>query len=294
MATTDGAPPSNSGYDKLSGETDHDPDMSFEGLGLATIEDTVSETGVQPAVKPPVVPPVQTPQSVVTQPQTQQPQAPQAQQPPQPQATEPQQTQPPAQAPQATSQPETLDSVISAFEQNLPAIADNLAQNFAIDDVMAQELETDFRTSVPKLLSRVFAQAVQTNLMYMRQFIPQMIQQDRVMQAAYKDAEDAFFGKFKQLDRTKHGADIRSYGAAFYAQNPKLSRDELFNLVGAAVMAKHGIIAGAAPQQPVPPAPPRGPAQAFVPVGNSAPAAPPQLQPRDGNEFWGLGQDFDS
>lgn len=262
--------------------------MTFEGLGLDTIEEKI-ETAITPAVKPPVVP-VQTQQPTATQPQQTQPQVPQAQQPQQPEAQPAQAQQPPAQTPQATSQPETLDSVISAFEQNLPAIADNLSQNFAIDDVMAQELETDFRTAVPKLLSRVFAQAVQTNLMYMRQFIPQMIQQDRVMQAAYKDAEDAFFGKFKQLDRKTHGNDIRSYGAAFYAQNPKLSRDELFNLVGSAVMAKYGIVPGAPPQLPTPP---RGPAQAFVPVGQSAPAAPPSTQPQPGSEFWGLGHDFE-
>jgi hypothetical protein len=261
--------------------------MSFEGLGLEVLEET-SETSATPA--PAAKPPVQVPQPVVPQ-QQQQPQAAPQAQPPQPAQAEAAPAQPAAQQTEAPSQPPTLDSTIDAFNQNLPAIADSLANEFVIDDVMAQELEADFRTAVPKLLSQVFTKAVHTNLQYMKQFIPQMIQQERALQSMYQEAEKKFFGKFTQLNAATHGKDIRAYGAAFVAQNPKLTQDELYNLVGSAVMAKHGILPGT---QAPPKVPPNTPAAAFVPVGNSAPAAPPPAAGQDGSQFWGLGQDFDS
>lgn len=277
------AAPSPSNYDRPTGETTHDPDVAFEGLGLEIEE--LAETSTQPK---PATAAVQPPQPAAQPQQTQQ-QAPQAQPPQQPQA-QPQQQQPPAQSPEAAAQPPTLDGVLEQFEANSQQIAEQLAPNFAISPELAAELEADYNAAVPKLLSNVFVQSVQASLHYMKQFVPQMVQQMATERAAYEAAEKRFFEMFPDLNRATHGNDILAYARAFAQANPNLRGEDLFNMVGPAVMTKHGIVRGAAKA----PAPPLNRPTAFVPAGNSAPGAMPIVSQAELNPFEALGRDFES
>lgn len=277
------AAPSPSNYDVLSGETSHDPDNSFEGLGLDSVENLETSELAAPAPKAPAVQPQQ---PVVVQP-AQPPQVPQQQTAQQPQVPATTEAQPAAQTTEVEAQPPSLDSVLKSFETRGPEIAQALASEFTIDPALAQELEENYAQAVPKLLSTVFVKAVQTSLSYMQQFVPQIVQQNQMQQAAYAAAEQKFFKQFPELNVSSHGNAIRMYAKAFASQNPGLTQDDLFSLVGNAVRTKFGLVGQPAPAQPQ--------AQrqsAFVPaVGGGAPALTPAP---DSMPFWGLGQDFDT
>ena len=99
--------------------------------------------------------------------------------------------------------------------------------------------------------------------------------------------ENAFFKQWNLLDRTKHGEDIRTFAQTFANAKPGMSQSELFSLVGAAVMAKHGLAAtAAAPVAASPAASPFTPAVTSAPVTHQKPVG-------EQNPFAGLGFNFD-
>ena len=289
---TAGASTSPSNYDKLSGETSNDPDVSFEGLGDDFDTNVEFSETKSTSVKPTVPVPVQT-QQTATQPVKAAPTqaAPQAE-PPQPPAQVPA-VDPPKPTAQMTevdpSQPLSLDALIGQFEANSQAMADQLAPSFAIDDALAAELDTDWRGAMPKVLAKTFVNAVQTSLQYMQMYVPQIVSQAQAQENAYREAETSFFSKFKTLDRSKHGNDIRAYARAFAQANPGLTRDQLFDFVGNAVMAKFGLVGQ---QPPVPGNQPPARQMPFSPAASSAPAM--NVTVTDVNPFSGLGMDFDN
>ncbi len=271
---------SSPGYDKLSGETQHDNPMSFEGLGLDT-NDSLETTEVTPE------------KSVVAQ-TAQTPTAPAAQAPVVPPVAQQPQAQPVAQATvqaqptEVTSQPQSLESVIQAFATNEAEMTNQLAANFAIDPALAEELETNYAQAVPKLLASTFVKAVHTSLQYMQQYVPQIVEKSQAEARAYQEAEKAFFGQFPDLNVSNHGNDIQSFARAFVSHNPKITRDELFTLVGNAVRGKYGLTNQVQAKPPVSQA-----QRPFAPAGNSAPISLPVAQ-TEVSPFWGLGQEHET
>lgn len=268
------------------GEVPNDPESSsFENLGN-DFSDFPEETQaapeapkapVAPVVPPPVAPPVVAAPKVVPPVAAaagiQQPEvaaAPQAQQPP---ATD--------------GFPANVDEVITALQNPQGNIIDGIMPAFQLTEDQIQGLESDATTEVPKLLAQTYMRAVTTSLQYMKTLIPEMIRGYNDDQSLAQNAEKEFFTKFSSLNATNHGDDIIQYAKAFAATNPQITKQQLFDLVGAAVMAKNGIA-----NQPA--AVVRGnarPAPAFTPAGRSAPIIAQTVV--EESPFQGLGMEFD-
>lgn len=185
------------------------------------------------------------------------------------------------------ARPVTAESILEAIAKDGPGFIEALTPQFAVSPELALELEADYAAAVPKLLANVYMKSIATAVDYINKLVPAMIDRHAAQQRLHTDAETEFFGKFKGLNRAAHGADIIALAKAFTAANPKMDKQSLFDLVGAAVMAKHGIVGNTAPPASAPAARPAG----FTPAG-SGPVVVSQTQVSD-NLFEGMGRDYE-
>lgn len=260
-----------------------DFDVSLDALPAAM---PAASTKPAVAAQPPQVPAIPQPAaaSVATAPQ------PPAAQPASDAVAQPAAAAPAPAAPATPTEasPADVDSLIAAFDSQAAEIFQQVAPQFNLTPEQITELETDAATALPKLLATTYIKSIKTAMSAMQQLVPQMISRTIAQQEVGREMETAFFKQWNQLDRTKHGNDIRMFAKTFSAANPQMTRDELFSLVGAAVMAKHGI--GIAPPAAAPTA--STPAVAFTPAVASAPVT--HQQPvADSNPFAGMGRHFD-
>lgn len=184
-----------------------------------------------------------------------------------------------------------LDSFLSDVTQNEAQFVDHLATTqFKLSPEMVQALaDGQGETMIPKIVAGGALWAVKSMTNIFKQTIPKIIEKEvsRITQEQNlrKDSEDKFFAKWPQLSRDKHFADVQQISRAFFAQNPKMSFDDLVLKTGAAVMAMHGLVGAPATTQA------SKPANGFVPA---APVARVVSQvPVDQNPFGGLAQDYD-
>lgn len=250
------------GADHTSGESNpfdgFDKDFDDGESVVVEAEDVSAQPSAQ-EVKPP-----EPSQPAAQPPAEQTPAAP----PPAAQAAPPAPAEPQAVQPPASSSQEPA-SLVEQLAEHREALIDGIAaRRFQLTKEEAEALETNPAAAVPKLLSRVYYEATQSALLHISNYVPQMVQaQVRALQAQ-KEAEEAFFGKFKVLDRAKHGQDVTAMALGLRKANPGITRDDLFAMVGAAVMAKHGLAmqpVAAAPNGAAPPQPVAQP-QPFVPA----------------------------
>lgn len=217
----------------------------------------------------------------------QQPQKAETASPPQPNG----QAQPEAKTPPASATQSELDTFLSDITQNEAAFVDELAKtSFKLSPEMVQALaDGQGETMIPKIVAGGALWAVKSMSNIVNKVVPQIIEREvaRITQeqALRKDSEDKFFAKWPQLSRDKHFPDIQQISRALYAANPKMSFDDLVALTGAAVMAKHGIVAQSGTPQP---AKPNG--GAFVPAAGARVVA---QTPLTENPFAGLAQDYE-
>lgn len=227
---------------------------------------------VKPDATPPVVPPpVQPPQP-----------APAAVTPPQ-EAASPAPAK--AEAPVADSSPQGL---VQQLEQHRGAVIEALAADrFKLTPEEATALDTDAIAAIPRVMARVYYEAMQSTLLNIQNHVPRMVKELLRTEKVSSDAESAFYGQFKTIDRSKHHADVIAFANGFRQMNPQISQADLFAMVGAAIMAKHGL--GAAPAAPVVPNG-GGPQVPFVPA---APGATVRTTQEPVNPWDGLGKDYD-
>lgn len=294
MDSGGGSPSSGPTYDKISGEAPNDPDVPFSGLGddfdeFSDIDAFASTSSTKaPAVATPPAPPATPPQIAVEAPAPQPPAAPPAA-PDAAAQTAPAAT--PAEAPAAPTDvpPADLDALLTAFDAQAAEIFQQVAPQFQLTAEQITELETDAATAVPKLLANTYLKTIKTTMSMVKEIIPQMINQTIVRNEAAREMENSFFKQWNLLDRTKHGNDIRMFAQTFAAANPKMSQSELFSLVGAAVMAKHGL---AMPSTAPAASAPAASAPSFTPAVASAPVTH-QKPVGEQNPFAGMGFHFD-
>lgn len=283
------ASPSPAGYDRISGETSNDPDEVFSGLGgdFDELESLPEIAPTKPAATAPL------PQVSAAQPPTAQ-----AAQPP---ATPPAAT---AAAPDAAAQvpataapeaapatqtdvpPAEIDQLLTALDERAADVLQQVAPQFQLTPEQITELETDAAAAVPKLLANTYLKTIKTVMSMVKEVVPSAIQQTMARTEAAREMETAFFKQWNLLDRTKHGNDIRMFAQTFAAANPRITQAELFSLVGAAVMAKHGLSANAAAAAPASPSPSFTPAVASAPVTHQKPVG-------ESSPFAGMGFHFD-
>lgn len=209
---------------------------------------------------------------------------------PAPQAQPVQEPSAPAEPAPATSVPQQPVGLVEQLTQNRDAIVEALAtQRFALSKEEEDALELDVLGTVPKLLAKTYYEATMSSLKHLQTHVPQIVQNMLAVSNVAKTVEDQFFGQFSHLDRATHGADIVSFANAFRAANPQISQENLFAMVNASVMAKHGVVPSA-PVAPVSASPPPKPTP-YVPA---SPGAPVRLEPIPENPWAGLdpSQDF--
>lgn len=257
------------------------PDLSFDNLGSADDLDFVEvpeETVVQPEATPPAaeVQPAAAPPAPVAEP---------APTPPTPApAQQPAQAQPAAPAPvQADNSPQGL---VQQLEQHRAAVISALAaERFKLSPEEVSALDADATAAIPQIMSRVYYEAMQSTLMHLQNQVPRMVLGILNAQKTSDSATDKFYGQFPSLDRGKHHQDVLQFATMLRQTNPRISEQDLFAMVGAAVMAKNGISAvpaapAARPPQPAP----------FVPA---TPGASVRVVPEPESPYAGLGQDWD-
>jgi hypothetical protein len=182
--------------------------------------------------------------------------------------------------------PADVDSLLTAFDTQAAEIFQQVAPQFQLTQEQITELETDAAAAVPKLLANTYLKSIKAAVSVMKELVPSMIQQTVVRQEAAREMETSFFKQWNLLDRTKHGNDIRMFAQTFANAKPGISQSELFSLVGAAVMAKNGLAASAAPAAASPTPSPFTPAVTSAPVTHQKPVG-------EQNPFAGMGFNFD-
>jgi hypothetical protein len=226
----------------------------------------------QPEVKPPAAsptPPVVTP-SVVTQPQV-------------PNETS---QQPGAEAPQPSAAgSDFIGTALRGISENEPALIEALAtQHFALNPAMVEALANgQGATELPRLFAHAHLRAMKSTMQMVADLVPRMIEDGigKYRTEATQDSE--FFRQYPQLNREKHGADIKAMAKALKGAYPKAKTSDLFAKIGPAVMAMHGIVAAASPGV-APATKPNGGAP-FVPASAGRPPAT-STQPAADSDSW--------
>jgi hypothetical protein len=312
-APDDGAgsapPAAPSGDTPLSGETstpgDSSGGLSFDGLGEMEGYDEIEiADGVADAAAP-ATPPQGAAPSAPSSPEAQAP----AQVPPAPQAAPqaqaPAPAAPPAAAPPASPSPQATGAeapapaslpsdpagMLRALEENRAGVIDSLAASevFALSADEATALETNPAAAVPRLLARTYYQAVNATLAHINNLVPNMISRHMQLTKAQQENETAFYGKFPALKPDVHGPDVVNFAKIIKQTNPQMGKDDFFAMIGAAVMAKHGLMANA----PVAVAPPMQ-QQTPPPFAPARPGATVHSAPIEESPFAGLGGEWDS
>lgn len=275
---SDGAPVSPIPDSPAEPQTGHDVFAGMEDNEFDLVEVPV-ETEPGEGTPQPQTPPAQQP---AQKPATAAPAAPQQpQQPAQPQA-------PAADVPQQPRSP--LESAIDGFRTNHQAMADWASTNlFALSKEDAEALENDAVGVIPKLMGRVYSQAIQATTNLMKNFVPQMISEGvattNARSAKASEALQEFYATNPHLNPQQHGAAVDKWARAFRAANPQASRAEAIKFVGNAVSAELGVQPGTAPAGPNGGAP-RRPAP-FAPArpGTRVQQPAPQHDPYEGMDM---------
>lgn len=180
------------------------------------------------------------------------------------------------------------------LQENKAKMIDALAsERFQLSKEEQDALEEDAVAAIPKLLARAMIETSTVALNQIGTLVPQMIQQHMALSQATSAAEEKFYGMFDQLDKEKHGEDVQAFAQSFRASSPQIDQDSLFSMVGAAVMAKHGIKPEAKASNgdgEQPNTPPKPKSKPFVPAQQGAAVV---LEKEPESPYAGLGQDFD-
>jgi len=261
----------------------------FSGLGIEDYDDLEALPESAPVeVTPPVKPATPTEPTKVVAPKAVE--AKPAAQAPAPVAG---QQEPVAQA--ASPSPAGPQNLVEAMDANRDALITAIAQDmFAMTKEEAEAIETDFVGNLPKLGAKVFYQATRATHNIINQLVPQLIEKHLGAIKKREETENAFYGQFTGLDKSKHHADVVQFAQTFRQVNPNVTQAELWAMVGASVAAKHGLTNAQAAQvvaQANGRTPPRPPAsEPFVPA---RPGAVVKSTPEPDNPWGGLGKDFD-
>lgn len=180
---------------------------------------------------------------------------------------------------------------LEQLKDNRPELIEALAKKaFVLSEDDIKELELDLTTAVPKLLARTYFDAVHTMLGHMQNLVPSMIDQHMSIRSKADEVVTGFYGQFKGLDRSKHHADVEQFARAFRQANPQIDQEGLNALVGAAVMAKHGLSMPAASNGAEAPGSQQPKPAPFVPAKAGAVV---RVTPEAESEFAGMGRDYD-
>lgn len=231
---------------------------------------------------------------VAPAPATQEPQK--APVPPAAEATKPPQAAQPA-AEGAPAKPDiqaadaSPEGLATQLAQHRDKIIDGLAaQHFTLSKEEVELITADPAAAIPRMMAKTFYEAQQAALMHMQNYVPKLVMSLMKDLRDQEEVEGRFYGKFPTLDKKKHHQDVLKMARAFRANDKSIKEDDLFSMVGAAVLAKYGLApAPAVVNGGTPPvAPP-----AFVPASRGTGGARVTKQVVEESPWDGLGKNYD-
>lgn len=269
-----------------SGDQPGNVSDNFDGLDFGGETDDLDVVDV-PVETPPDQPktpepkpqePSQTPPAEVPAP-SQTPEAPKPNTPPGQQETQPSPT------------PSAPEDPWSKFEKDKPAIIQNMAKTrYAMTKEEKEQLEAEPFESLPLLAAKVHTELFADVLRSVTAMLPIAFQNMQVEHSQNSEAVDEFQKAWPQIDMSAHGADVEAFARLYRQSNPNASKADAIKMVGAMVLAKHGI-AASTPANPAPATPAaHQAAPAFRPAQPGVATVPPGVV---AEEFIGLGQDHD-
>jgi hypothetical protein len=129
---------------------------------------------------------------------------------------------------------------------NQTALADWASRElFKLSDEDAATLDTNATEMIPKLMGRVYTQAMQSAVNLIKNLVPEIvnsgIQTQQTRSARATEALNEFYQANPHLSADQHGAAVDKWTRSFRATNPSASRSEAIAFVGKAVSAEFGI-----------------------------------------------------
>lgn len=257
-----GSAPSPSETPSGDGLSDFGDILQLDDLDSVTAEPTPSEPAA-PAAQPQEA-------SMAPAPGTPQQQAPTAQ------ATPPQgqQEQSP---PPSPAEPGKLAELM---KQNMPALVEQLASDFALSKEDAEALETDAIATVPKLLAKVYLRSQINMFQQLQKAVPAMVSAQVKTMRQNMDNENKFWSSWPNLDRVKHAPVLAKYAPLYRQANPTASLEQMVKDLGPIVSQAAGVLVSAGPNGASPSPQVRIPQSPFKPA-MGGPAAIPSNEPED-------------
>ena len=108
--------------------------------------------------------------------------------------------------------------------------------HFALSDELAAELEDDPAKAVPKLMARLYLDAVENASATVMQLLPQVLERYQQNTSQADKARDDFFTVWDKLDPEEHKDALARIGTAYRTANPQATPEEFIRDVGAATM----------------------------------------------------------
>lgn len=159
----------------------------------------------------------------------------------------------PAQPAEPAQQPVTAEQIAESFRNwraNAEHVLSNSHYNLSQED--ANQLNIDAGQVIPKLMSRVYLDAVTAAVNVISQALPYTVMNTIDAHNGYQRNEDEFYGEWPGLK--EHGPEVIRVGQVFRHLNPKASKADFIRSVGAQVAMSLGLTAeqarGATVRQP--------------------------------------------
>ncbi len=190
----------------------------------------------------------------------------------------------PAQVPQPTYE-ETLQS-----QRDMRVSAEHMlaTQHYNLSEEQVEEISESPAVALPKLMAKVYMDAVQGSANAMIARLPLLMQQVNQQVDIGRKNEDSFYEAWPELKVAADGATVHALATTYRASYPNASKVDFIQHVGAQAMVALGRAPGAA-RIPVPEA---AATPAFVPAGGGKPAPGPGAKPPETNPFEALAEEF--
>lgn len=162
---------------------------------------------------------------------------------------------------------------------------DVLAEKYSLTEEMAEELEVDASKAIPRLMAKVYVDAVSATVGHIVANMPQLLETALAGRERNTSAETEFFAVWPQLVGSEHSEILSRFGVSYRTLHPGASKAEFIRDVGAQAMValRIPVEAKAPVAEEIAPAP-------FVPAAASAPAG---LKRTPANPFTALSDSFD-
>lgn len=191
----------------------------------------------------------------------------------------------PSSQPGGQASPEEITQVYKEWRgqtENLLA-----EHHYVLDRETTEELEVEPAKVIPRLMARVYMDAVTAAIGQITQHMPALVRAVNERQTVVDESENKFFQRWPDLK--KHTPTVLRLGQTYRNANPAATEEQFINEVGAQAMVSLRLNPSFIPPQ----TPPHQQAAPFVPSGQTAPNGAGQRQPSN-NMFEQLNNDFDS